>query len=113
MADDSTDAAFCADQARRFDHDRWLATLFAPEPARRGMLALLAFNQELARTREQVSEAMLGEIRLQWWRETINGLFDGKRRLQPVAQELGLAVARHGLVRAPFDRLIDARAQDL
>lgn len=113
MADPSADAAFCADQARRFDHDRWLAALFAPAAARRGMLSLLAFNQEVARTREQVSEAMLGEIRLQWWRETIAGVFDGRPRQQPVAQELALAVARHDLARAPFERLIDARAQDL
>lgn len=110
---DEQGARFCADQVRRFDHDRWLATLFAPSAARRSILALQAFNLELARTREQVSEPMLGEIRLQWWRETIVGIFAGKPRLQPIAQELAAVVARHGLAREHFERLIDARTQDL
>jgi phytoene synthase len=113
LDDHKSDADFCADQVRRFDHDRWLAALFAPAEARRGMLALLAFNLELARTREQVSEPMLGEIRLQWWRETIAGVFAGKPRQQPIAKELAAAVAGYGPAHYHFERLIDARTQDL
>jgi NADH dehydrogenase [ubiquinone] 1 alpha subcomplex assembly factor 6 len=110
---DKPDASFCAEQVRRFDRDRWLTTLFAPLEARRGIFALLAFNLELARTREQVSEPMLGEIRLQWWRETIAGVFAGTPRQHPIAQELAAVVTRYGLDRDPFERLIDARTQDL
>ncbi len=115
--DTNTDDAYCAAQARRHDIDRYATALFAPAGARRALLALLAFNIEIARVREAVSEPMLGEIRLQWWREAIDGIYAGAgaaapRRHQVVAP-LADAVARFGLSRAHFDRLIDARAFDL
>jgi len=110
---ESSDAEFCAEAVRKHDYDRWLTALFVPVERRAAVLALFAFNLELARTREQVSEPMLGEIRLQWWRETIEGAYAGKPRQHPIAKELAVAVVRHRLSRAHFDRLIDARAQDL
>jgi NADH dehydrogenase [ubiquinone] 1 alpha subcomplex assembly factor 6 len=111
-ADDSS-AAYCADQVKRFDYDRWLAALFSPTPARRAVYALFTFNIELARTHEQVSNPMLGEIRLQWWRETIDGIYGGFPRAQPIARELAAAVRQHRLTRAHFEHAIDARVQDL
>ena len=59
------------DQVRRADRDRFLAALFAPEPARSDLLALLAFDHELARTRAVTREPMLARIRLEWWREAV------------------------------------------
>jgi phytoene/squalene synthetase len=53
---------------KRFDRDRYWSALFAPEPVRSHLLALYAFNVELSRIPAQVSEAMFGEVRLQWWR---------------------------------------------
>ena len=109
----SDDAAiYCLEQVRRDDRDRYVATLLAPAPARDALFALYAFNLEIAKTRETVSEALLGEIRLQWWRETIDGLFTGTPREHQVVHALDRAVRAHGLPRAPFDALIDARARD-
>jgi phytoene synthase len=107
------DSAYCADQARRYDPDRALAVLFAPADRHPALMALLAFNLEVAKIRESVSEPMLGEIRLQWWRETVEEIYTGAPRRHAVVQPLADAVARFGLPRAPFDRLIDARAFDL
>ncbi|MHA1568149.1 MAG: phytoene/squalene synthase family protein [Alphaproteobacteria bacterium] len=109
----SEDDIYCADQARRYDPDRALAVLFAPEEKRGALMALLAFNIEIAKTRETVSEPMLGEIRLQWWREAVAEIYGGAPRRHAVVQPLADAVGRCGLPRAPFDRLIDARAGDL
>ena len=47
---------YCEDIARRFDRERWLCTLFAPEAARPTLLALVAFGTELGRVREQARE---------------------------------------------------------
>lgn len=104
---------YCADQVKRFDYDRWLAALFAPADDRSGLMALYAFNLELAKSWEAVSEPLLGEIRLQWWRESLDGAFAGSPRTEPVTQALAATIAVHGLSRTLFDRLIDARAQDL
>ena len=58
---------------RRHDPDRFLTALFAPPEKRDALLTLYAFNHELARAREAVSEPPLALIRLQWWREVVEG----------------------------------------
>ena len=103
----------CAAEVRRHDRDRYLCALFAPRQARPALFALAAFNLELARVREAVSEPLLGEIRLQWWRDAIAGIYAGEARAHPVALALADAVADHDLTRAHLDRLVDARALDL
>jgi phytoene synthase len=109
---DDPATAYCAEQVRRHDYDRWLTALFAPVDRRPALLALYAFNLEVARTREQVSEPMLGEIRLQWWRDTIQRVLAGKAMAQPVAEAL-LRALPPDIGPELFERLLDARAQDL
>jgi phytoene synthase len=108
-----SDAAYCLEQVRRFDRDRYLAALFARSGPRADLLALYAFNLELAKIREVVREPMMGLIRLQWWRDCIAEIYGGNARRHQVAQPLAAAVARHSLPRESFDRLIDAREADM
>ncbi len=109
----STRLSTCADQVRRQDRDRYLTALFAPAERREDLFALYAFNLEVAKTAEVVSEAMLGRIRLQWWREAVDEIYGGGPRAHSVVDPLAQVVDRHGLPRAPYDRLIDAREADL
>src|ERR1700752_4314564 len=62
---------------RRHDRDRFQTVLFAPAARREALFALYAFNYEIARVRERVTEPTLGRIRLEWWRETIAAAFEG------------------------------------
>ena len=64
------DQSYCAAQVRAYDHDRYLTALFAAEAGRDALMTLYAFNLEIAKTRETVSEPILGQMRLQWWRES-------------------------------------------
>lgn len=99
---------------RGADHDRFLTALFAPDPARTHLFALYAFNVELARIRQLVSEPLLGEIRLQWWREAIASAYgEGLPRAHPVALALGEAISASALPRGLFEALINARCMDL
>ena len=107
------DYNFCAAEVRRFDHDRYLSLLLAEEPLRRSLLALYAFNLEIARTAESVSEPMIGQIRLQWWRDSIEGLYEGAARRHAVIQPLEEAIKAGQLSRGHFDALIEARERDL
>src|SRR5215510_574597 len=107
------DAAYCLEQVRRFDRDRYLAALFASAEVRADLLALYAFNLELAKIREVVREPMMGLIRLQWWRDAIGEIYNGKVRRHQVAQPLTLAVKRRQLPRELFERLIDGREADM
>lgn len=107
------DLSYCADMVRRLDKDRFLTALFAPEPGRSRLMALYAFNLEVARTREQVSEPMIGEIRLQWWRDALDAIYKGAPPEHEVAQAFAQAIEETSLERAVLDRLIDARSFDL
>ena len=99
---------------RRYDRDRFQTALFAPAERREALLALYAFNYEIGRVRETVTEPMLGQIRLQWWREVIAAGFAGAPpRHHLVAVPLTTAIRGCGLTRAYFDRLIDTRERDL
>ena len=99
---------------RRHDHDRFQTALFAPSGRREALFALYAFNYEVARVRETVSEPVLGQIRLQWWRESIAAAFEGGPvRNHLVVEALTAAIRACALTRAHFERLVDAREQDL
>jgi len=99
--------------ARSGDPDRTLAALFAPREARADLFALYAFNVELARIAEQVSEPELGAIRLQWWREALERAAKGEATGHPVADALGATLARRKLSPARVEALIDARGFDV
>jgi len=99
--------------ARSGDPDRALAALFAPREARPDLLALCAFNVELARIAGQVSEPELGEIRLQWWREAIARAGQGEAVGHPVVDAFGQTVRRHALPAERIAKLIDARQFDI
>ena len=105
--------SYCALEVRRNDPERFLTCLFAPADRREALFALYAFNQEVAKTRAIVSEPLLGEIRLTWWREAIEEIYEGTPRQHAVVQALAEAVRAHDLPPAPFERLIEARGQDL
>src|SRR5215213_5386650 len=105
--------AHCAAQIRDGDPDRYFATLYAPADKRPHLFALYAFSREVARIRETVSEALPGEIRLQWWRDTLQGEARGDVRANPVAAALDEAIVRFRLPRQALVDLVDARTLDL
>jgi NADH dehydrogenase [ubiquinone] 1 alpha subcomplex assembly factor 6 len=102
---------YCDTELRSADPDRWLTALFAPDARRPGLHALYAFNAEIARAREAVSQPMIGQIRLQWWREAWDGIWAGHPRNHPVVLALH-AYCRH-VSRDDVLALIDARETDM
>ncbi len=99
--------------AREGDPDRYLSALFAAPGARDGLFALYAFNAELARIAEQVTEPGLGEIRLQWWRDALDQAAAGMSTGHPVVDALGEIMGERGVSREDLGRLIDARQFDV
>jgi phytoene synthase len=103
-------AAYCADLVRQRDPDRYFADLFAPAAARPHLLAIHAFNTEVARVSEIVSEPLPGEVRLQWWRDALES---GDAGGNPVAAALLETIGAFRLPIAPFQSLLEARTFDL
>jgi phytoene synthase len=99
---------------RTGDEDRWLAAQFAPKPIVKKLIALYAFNLEVARIAERIKEPRLGEIRLQWWREAVEEIFRGGPVADhPVVHALAELVREDKLPLELFDALLTARVSDL
>jgi phytoene synthase len=109
--------ALCGAALRESDRDRWLACLFAPDAARPHLFALYAFNAEVAKIRDHVSQPILGEMRLQWWLDALNGPEGGEVRgdlhAHPVADALLATVETCALPRKILSDLLEARRFDL
>ncbi len=105
---------YCQKSVREHDYDRYLLSLFAPASARLYLWALFAFNFEIAKTREVVSDTTIGLIRLQWWRDAIAEIYEGRDvRRHEVVEPLAAAIQKFDLPREEFDNLIYAREFDL
>jgi len=98
---------------RERDRDLWLACLFAPAPVRPFIHAIYAFTLETGNIRDKVSQPLLGEMRLRWWRDIIDANTAGDAATPPVAAALLDAVGQFDLPRDELTELVDARIFDL
>jgi phytoene synthase len=97
-------------QVRSADPDRWLSSRFVGDPvARADLIALYALEAELLAIPTRVTQPLLAEMRFVWWREQMDGVFEGvARKGHPALEALTDLVGRQALERAPFDALIEA-----
>ena len=78
------------------------------------MAAIAAFNLELARAASEISELMLGLVRLQWWREAVEEIrAGGAVRRHQVAEALAAATRAHGLSTDRMLAMIASREEEL
>ena len=106
--------AACAALVERGDPDRFAAVMAAPVWCRARLFPLYAFNLEVARAPWVTQEPLIAEMRLQWWRDTVEAMAgDGPARAHEVAGPLAQVVRGQGLPLAVLDRLIAARSWDI
>jgi phytoene synthase len=92
---------------RRLDEARWLASRYAPADERRALAALALFHQELLRALG-MKEAMIGKIRIQWWRETVEALQSGdKPRRHDLSEELAWLLSGRAALAQDLHTLLD------
>ena len=106
-------AAYCIEQVRSFDKERFLCTLFAPAETRAALAALYALDLELARIRSRTREPLVGFMRVQWWRDAIEAIYAGRGPDHPVASALTTAIGRYNLPHEAFAPLLAAREREL
>ncbi|HEY4193409.1 MAG TPA: phytoene/squalene synthase family protein [Mesorhizobium sp.] len=106
-------AKIVMDTVRAGDRDRYLSALYAPAEKRDGLLALYAFNTEIAGVRDRIHEALPGEVRLQWWRDIIAAGGDANAAGHPLATALKNTIAAFRLPGQAFDNYLEARIFDL
>lgn len=100
----------CAEIVQRGDPDRFAAVMAAPTAARARLFPLYAFNLEVARAPWVSKEPMIGEMRLQWWRDVVA---EPAPRAHEVAGPFHALIQEAALPLAVIDRLIEARIHDV
>lgn len=102
----------CAALVERGDPNRFLATMAAPPDARRVLFPLYALNLEVARAPWITQEVMIAEMRLQWWRDALEEIVQGKPvRTHEVATPLAGVLSKD--TAAKLDQLVAARRWDI
>ncbi|UIZ27640.1 hypothetical protein KXD40_005396 [Peronospora effusa] len=108
------------EMVRTLDYDGYMCGLLIPVKTRPSFFAIRAFNAEIATIKDSVhSNHITGKIRIQWWRERIYNLYERSTGTERPEQStlllrgLDKAVQEHDLTRRWFERLLDARDQDL
>lgn len=102
-----------AKAVRQRDRERYWSAVFAPAPERPALLALYALNAELSHIGIVTREPMVGQIRLQWWRDAIDLAAPGTKTGNPVADALAAAILAHGLPKDRLIGIIDARSAEI
>ncbi|MCJ1356763.1 MAG: hypothetical protein MMC33_006759 [Icmadophila ericetorum] len=113
--------AYCLDLLKKFDTPSYTLLPFIPSPSQTAYIALRTFNLELALIPDSVSTPQIGKLRLQFWRDNITSIFEGRPPKQPVAVLLhhaltslrrrteGKGIRGASLSKSWFMRIISAR----
>ena len=104
----------CAALVEAGDPDRFLAAMAAPPLVRGGLFVLYALNLEVAKAPFVTQEAMIAEMRLQFWRDVISDAVAGKPvRAHEVAAPLAEVIRDHALPEDMLDQMVAARRFDI
>jgi phytoene synthase len=92
---------------RARDHDRYLSVLYAPAAVRPALFALHGVDLEMATVVVGTTEPMIGEIRLAWWREALQGLDRGVVPAQPLLALVAAELLPRGIKGAELAEIED------
>ncbi|MDR9483994.1 MAG: squalene/phytoene synthase family protein [Sediminimonas sp.] len=108
----SDELTACADLVARADPDRLLAVMAAPPALRAVLFPIYAFNVEVSRAPWVTQEPMIAEMRLQWWRDVLDEIRQGRApRPHEVATPLSGLLDADGA--EMLDQLVAARRWDI
>lgn len=108
----SDDLNACAAIVERGDPLRFRTAMMAPVAQRGALFALYAFNVEVSRAPWVTSEAMIAEMRLQWWRDVLEEIAEGATvRRHEVATPLAASITPEQA--KMLDTLVAARRWDI
>ena len=114
-----SDLYSCAQSVQAADPDRFAAAMCAPLKGRARLFALYAFNIEVSRAPWASTEPMMGQMRLQWWADSIGQIKEAAPHhiLTPLSGWIGpgeidlmsemIEARRLDVLRAPFESNAD------
>jgi phytoene synthase len=105
----------CENSVKKHDYERYLCCLLTNKSVRHKLFAIYAFNNEIAKIKDITSEPMAGYIRLQWWRDAIEEIYNRSpvKHRHEVVEALYEVVSQSDIPKEWFYNLIDAREADI
>eukprot|EP00088_Acartia_fossae_P033801 TRINITY_DN3465_c0_g1_i16.p1 TRINITY_DN3465_c0_g1~~TRINITY_DN3465_c0_g1_i16.p1 ORF type:complete len:309 (-),score=-0.34 TRINITY_DN3465_c0_g1_i16:40-966(-) len=105
---------YCLQLVRKTDFEHYLTNLFLPDSLRRHAFAIRAFSAEISGVRDIVSDRTIGQMRMQFWKDTVESIYNDKVPQHPVAIELHAMISQHPNVsKLLLNRIIESREQFL
>ncbi|KAJ8041694.1 NADH dehydrogenase (ubiquinone) complex I, assembly factor 6 [Holothuria leucospilota] len=104
---------YCLNYVQKHDYENYLWMLLLPDVSRSSVVALRAFNIELATIKDNVSRVEIGKMRIQFWKEAVEDIYKGIPPHHPVAEELFEAVQKYNLSKRWLQRVIEERDRTL
>ncbi|MCF6344420.1 MAG: squalene/phytoene synthase family protein [Devosiaceae bacterium] len=95
------------------DKERYYSTLILPKKHQQTVQVLYAFNAEISAISHMVKEPQMGEIRLTYWREILEGKAHGNIEKNPIASAIIAVLTKYNMPNLPLIRLVEARRFDL
>lgn len=105
--------AYCMEQVRSRDRDRYWCAMLSPVAYRDDLFALYAFNCEIAEIGASVSEPLIGQMRLRWWLDALPSIFAGDPPKHPVAIALSETMSRRTVQRQLLEHFLETRERDM
>ncbi|SFC94298.1 farnesyl-diphosphate farnesyltransferase [Thiohalospira halophila DSM 15071] len=103
---------YCQEKTAASGSSFYYSFLFLDPDRRRAITALYAFCREVDDVVDECSEPSVARMKLEWWRQEVERLFDGQPQ-HPVAQALAPWLERFDLPREHFHEVIDGMEMDL
>lgn len=108
------DFSFCASEVKNNDYYRFLCCLFTPAILRERLFTLYAFNFEISKIKDIVSEPIIGHIRIAWWREAIDEIYENKPvRQHEILKALSQLIKETDLPKEMVVNIIDAHENEI
>lgn len=104
--------SYCVQQVRNYDYHHYLCLLELPTTMRRAAFALRAFNVETSRAMDVASDPKIGLMRLLWWQEAIDKIFNNKIIEHPTARALASVISDQKINKTWLKRSVEARIND-
>ncbi|PVZ96656.1 hypothetical protein BB558_004250 [Smittium angustum] len=103
------DISYIRDLVKKDDHENYIVSLFSPPKSREALWAIRAFSMELSNVSNNLSHSEMAVLKLQWWLNNINNIYNGTPQQTPLSRVLYDSVHDLGISKMWFTRHIKAR----
>ena len=103
---------YCWEKTKKSKSNFYYSFLTLPKTKRRAIIALYSFCREVDDIVDNSKNPELAHLKLNWWQQEIQSLFDGKPN-HPVSLALAPHIESKRLQEEHFQKIIDGMRMDL